>query len=135
MKSHRSLLAWQEARAVTKNVIGLSITSWKPQFAAIFGQLQRSSLSVQLNIAEGYAFGDSARMHDHLRIAYASAVETADLLDLMGEYDHFNAKDITTALHHCQKSQRLLIGLMRRYGGLRAEIAKKRRDAPCGPPL
>ncbi|HEV8124213.1 MAG TPA: four helix bundle protein [Gemmatimonadales bacterium] len=54
MKTHRDLLAWQRARSVAKGVIELSITAWRPQFAAVFAQVQRSSLSVQLNIAEGY---------------------------------------------------------------------------------
>jgi four helix bundle protein len=35
---------------------------------------------VQLNIAEGYALKSSKRFRYHLDIAYASAVETAELL-------------------------------------------------------
>ena len=126
MKTHRSLLAWQKARAVTKSVIGLSVTSWKPQYAAIFGQLQRSSLSVQINIAEGYAFADSGRLRDHLRIAYASAVETDDLLDLMSEYEHFEKAEIAKALKLCRESQKLLFGLMQKYGALK-EASKTAR--------
>jgi four helix bundle protein len=53
MRNHRSLLAWQKAHSLTKMVIQLSLVAWKPVFAAIFGQLQKSSLSIQLNIAEG----------------------------------------------------------------------------------
>src|SRR5690242_3036568 len=41
---------------------------------------QRSSLSVQLNIAEGYSL--PRRFRSHLEIAYGSAVETGDLLEL-----------------------------------------------------
>jgi four helix bundle protein len=47
-----------------------------------FAQLQRASLSVQLNIAEGYAFGDSPSFTRHLAIAYGSAVETGELLEV-----------------------------------------------------
>ncbi|MEO8200522.1 MAG: four helix bundle protein [Gemmatimonadota bacterium] len=85
MQSHKTLLAWQEAREVTKGVLRLSATSWKPRFGAVFSQLQRSSVSVLVNIAEGYGFGPSPRMRNHLRIAYASAIETADLLELLEE--------------------------------------------------
>ncbi len=118
MKTHRDLLAWQRARSVAKGVIELSISAWKPQFAAVFAQVQRSSLSVQLNIAEGYAFTDSGTMRRHLRIAYGSAVETDDLLELMGGFDHFRKADIPGILAHCRESQRLLFGLMKRYGAL-----------------
>ena len=107
-----------ESQNITKSIINLSITSWKPQFAAIFGQLQRSSLSVQINIAEGYAFADSPRFCNHLRIAYASAIETGDLLELMLEYDHFDKSEVNDALINCRESQMLLFGLMTKYGAL-----------------
>jgi four helix bundle protein len=119
MKSHRSLLAWQRAHSLTKAVIELNTVAWKPQFSAIFSQLQRSSLSVQLNIAEGYAFGDSATLRQHLRIAYGSAVESDDLLTLMSEYDHFDKADVRSALQLCDEAQKLLFGLMKRYGALK----------------
>ena len=44
-------------------------------------QLQRASLSVQLNIAEGFAYGDSATYTRFLGIAYGSAVEALELLE------------------------------------------------------
>jgi four helix bundle protein len=116
MQSHKSLIAWKEAKAVTIGVLRMSRTSWKPQFAAIFGQLQRSSVSVQLNIAEGYGFGPSPRMRNHLRIAYASAVETADLLELLAESDLFEAEKANALLARCMRTQKLLTGLLRRYG-------------------
>jgi len=57
-------------------------TSWKPYAAALFSQLQRASLSVQLTIAEGYAYADSPSFTRHLTIAYGSAVETGELLEV-----------------------------------------------------
>jgi four helix bundle protein len=119
MKNHHSLLAWQEARAVAKSVIDLSASSWKPQFAAVFQQLQKSSLSVQLNIAEGYAFYESPSLRHHLRIAYGSAVETEDLLELMSEYEQFEKTQVASALDACKHSQKLLFGLMMKYRALR----------------
>ena len=65
-------------------------------------RVQRSSLSVQLNIAEGYAFfSDSATWRKHLRIAYGSAVETDDLLDLMGDFEHFRKAGVLETLKEC----------------------------------
>jgi hypothetical protein len=57
VRNHTTLRAWQEAHAISVEVIRLSKTSWKPYAAALFSQLQRASLSVQLNLAEGYTFG------------------------------------------------------------------------------
>jgi four helix bundle protein len=44
-------------------------------------------LSVQLNIAEGYALRSPKRFRNHLDIAYASAVEMRDLLELCGQME------------------------------------------------
>ena len=49
----------------------------------MFWQLQRSALSVQLNIAEGCALWCPRQLRRHLRIALGSAVETVDLLCLL----------------------------------------------------
>ena len=83
MRDHRSLHAWQEARAVVLGSLELARNSWKPYASALFAQLQRASLSVQLNVAEGYAFGESPSFTRHLAIAYGSAVETGDLLEVL----------------------------------------------------
>ena len=82
MRDHRSLRAWQEAHVVSVGVIRVSRESWKPYAAAVFSQLQRSMLSVELNIAEGYSFGNTPTFTRHLGIAYGSAVETVELLKL-----------------------------------------------------
>jgi four helix bundle protein len=84
MGDHTSLKAWHEAQAVTLAVIELGKTTWRPYLSALFSQLQRASLSVQLNISEGYTFGDSPTFTRHLSVAYGSAVETGELLQLLG---------------------------------------------------
>ena len=119
MRNHKTLLAWQEAKAVTNGVLRLSVASWRPQLSAVFSQLQRSSVSVQVNIAEGYGFGPTARMGNHLRIAYASAIETSDLLELLEESELLEKGTTAELIHRCDKCQKLLTGLLKRYGWLR----------------
>jgi four helix bundle protein len=116
MRDHRSLHAWQEARAVVLGTIELARDSWKPYAAALFSQLQRASLSVQLNIAEGYAFGKSPTYARHLRIAYGSAVETGELLEIALKADVIGPHIGTALLTRNRRSQRLLMGLLRRNG-------------------
>lgn len=105
---------------MARRVIILSASAWRPQFRGVFDQLQRSSLSVQVNIAEGYAFfTESALWRNHLRIAYGSAVETDDLPDLMAEFDHFKEAGVAETLDLCIESRKLLYGLMKKYGALK----------------
>lgn len=113
MRDHRQLEAWKVSRAVAVGVLSLARTQWRPWAAALFGQLQRASLSVPLNIAEGYAFGPSPTYRRHLGVAYGSCVETLELLELAAEAGLLPADaDLLTYAHH---SRRLLLGLVRRY--------------------
>ena len=115
MRDHRSIIAWQEARAVAGASIRLARDAWKPFASAVFGQLQRAALSVQLNIAEGYAYGPGKRFRSHLAIAYGSAIEAADLLELAIEEQLIDARQGAEALNRCRRTQALLLGLMKRY--------------------
>jgi four helix bundle protein len=113
MRDHRSLHAWQEAQAVTLGAIALARDSWRPYAAGLFSQLQRASLSVQLNIAEGYAFGESPTYARHLRTAYGSAVETGELLEIALKANLIPVDPGTHLLNHNRRSQRLLLGMLR----------------------
>lgn len=98
-------------------VIKLAHTGWKPWASALFSQLQRACLSVQLNSAEGYAYGDSPSFRKHLSIAYGSAVETGELLELALEVEVVSQEVGRVLLNRNQRSQRLLLGMIRRRNG------------------
>jgi four helix bundle protein len=113
MRDHRSLEAWQEARLVVLGTIQLSRVCWKSYASALFGQLQRASLSVQLNIAEGYAYANSPTFTRHLAIAYGSAVETGELLEIALDTNVGSAELVRPLLARNQRCQRLLLGLLK----------------------
>jgi four helix bundle protein len=91
----------------------LARNSWKPYAAALFSQLQRASLSVQLNIAEGYAYANSPSFTRHLAIAYGSAVEAGELLEIALDGGVASAVVVKQLLARNQRSQRLLLGLLK----------------------
>ena len=64
----------------------IAFDHWTPTAGPLIRQLQRSALSVQLNIAEGYGLKSGASFRRHLRIAYGSAIETSDLVGLLREF-------------------------------------------------
>jgi four helix bundle protein len=111
MRDHTSLHAWQEAHAVTLIVIQLVQTAWRPYASALFYQLQRAALSVQLNIAEGYTFGDSPTFTRQLGVAYGSAVETGELLRLLGDAAILDPAALAEVRQRNARSQRLILGL------------------------
>jgi four helix bundle protein len=113
MRDHTSLIAWQEAEAVALGVIDFSKSHWRPWAAALYWQIQKSSLSVQLNIAEGYAYTRGPTYFKHLRIAYGSAIETLDLLRTMTKCGAVPEKVTAALIGRCDRSCRLVHGLMK----------------------
>lgn len=124
MRDHTSLRAWQEARKVSIGVIRLAKSSWKPYAAALFSQLQRSSLSIQLNIAEGYTYGDSPTLTKHLGIAYGSAVETGELLRLALDTELLDKSTLEALLKRTQETERILLGTLRRRRKFQTESVR-----------
>lgn len=115
MRDHTSLIAWQEARATALGSIRLCRDHWVPFGAAIFSQLQRASLSVQLNIAEDYAFTRSATFIRHFRIAYGSAIETGELLQILVDSDIVGRQYCEELVARNARTQRLLLGLLHKF--------------------
>jgi four helix bundle protein len=116
MLSHKSLLAWQEAEWVSSAVLDISRDYWRPFAQAVFGQVQRSSLSVQVNIAEGYAFTNTPTFRRHLSISYGSSIETGELLETLLKKGLIPPDPGTELVQRCFRSQKLLLGLLKRYG-------------------
>jgi four helix bundle protein len=114
MVSHKSLKAWQEAEWVSSMVIDLSRSQWKPYAQAVFSQLQRASLSTQINIAEGYSFTNSPTFARHLSIAYGSSIETGELLELLAKKRLIPEDDAKKVVARCHNSQKLILGLLKR---------------------
>jgi four helix bundle protein len=113
MRDHTSLIAWQRARAVTRAALIAGRDYWKPWAGAVFWQLQRASLSAQINIAEGYARRSRRAFLHYLNTAYGSAVETAELLQLCRDEQILPADLVDPTLRDCNECQRLLLGLIR----------------------
>ncbi|HKP29804.1 MAG TPA: four helix bundle protein [Gemmatimonadales bacterium] len=80
----------------------------------MFSQVQRSSLSVQLNIAEGYALWYPRQRHRHLRIAYGSAVETVEVLELLRELKAVKAASIDELIATERRVCRMLVAWLKK---------------------
>lgn len=116
------LIAWQEARALVKMIYKLTSDG---AFSKDFGmrdQIQRASVSVMTNIAEGFDCESTAEFARFLGIARRSAVEVQSLLYAALDVDHI--KPDVFKLHYEQvKKCKALIG------GLKQGILKNPRRA------
>jgi four helix bundle protein len=113
MRDHTSLRRWQVARAVTMDVFQLSVRHWTPPAGAAFAQLQRSALSVQLKVAEGYTWSPGLRWQHHLRIAYGSAVETTDVLEPLRDVRAVPNDQLNALIAESRRAQALVLALLK----------------------
>ncbi|HTO73452.1 MAG TPA: four helix bundle protein [Gemmatimonadales bacterium] len=131
MPKHYSLAAWQEARSVVIGLFGLGRESSEVRNSVFYGQAIRAGLSVQLNLAEGWAFGPSPTLTRHLRIAYGSAVEVSDLIALMIDLRMIAAAEGEALREHSDRCLALLVGLLKQHRpvartGSRLSVSGKR---------
>lgn len=116
------LIAWQEARVLVKMVY--KMTSDGP-LAKDFGmrdQIQRASVSVMANIAEGFDCESTAEFARFLGIARRSAVEVQSLLYAALDVGHIK-QDVFKSHYEQAKKCKALIG------GLKQGILKHPRRA------
>ena len=78
---------------------------------------------MQLNIAEGSSFGASATYRRHLGIAYGSAIETGELIELAADEQIILSPAADELLAHSRNTQRLLLGLLKRHRPMGVEPA------------
>lgn len=115
MADYRSLQAWKSARAVTGYSLLILRKSPKTTPGAFLEQLCRAALSVQLNIAEGYALGTRPQFRRHLAIAFGSAIEVDEILTTSLEERLIETELGVRALAECRRSERTLLGLLKKF--------------------
>ncbi|MEI7653025.1 MAG: four helix bundle protein [bacterium] len=107
IKSFRDIIAWQKAKAVSLDIY-LIFRAQKD-----FGfrdQIQRSSISIMNNIAEGFAFSDK-KFAQYLDISMGSCYETQSMLEIAKELNYIEENKCASLLMQCEEIAKILTGL------------------------
>jgi four helix bundle protein len=110
------LMVWRKAKELSLGVY--RVTSQQP-FARDHGlrtQVQRASVSVMSNIAEGFERYSRREFRRFLSIARGSASEVRSQLHLARELGYLSAEDAASLLGLCSEISRMLAALHRRTG-------------------
>jgi four helix bundle protein len=125
MQRFEDSIAWQKARLMTAEIY--KVTSLPP-FVRDFGlssQIQRSSVSVMANIAEGCElFGDN-QFHHALSIAKGSCAEVRSHLYVAVDVGHLNQEDFKRLLQ-------LNVEVTQLVGALRRSVDQRRQGSTDG---
>src|SRR5207302_10790036 len=92
VRKFEDLIAWQKARALTREIYGVTSTG---AFAKDFGlreQIRRASVSIMSNLAEGLERGGRVEFHRFVNIAKASCAESRSQV--------YDAREVEQLEHH-----------------------------------
>ena len=115
------LIAWQKARELTRKIY---LVTRRGEFARDWGlsrQIQRASVSVMSNIAEGFERGSRAEFHQFLFIAKASCAEVRCQLYIAFDIGYLDEPTLEDLLGQAEEVARII-------GGLRKSIERSRDE-------
>ena len=105
--------SWKEARELTRNIYALTA---RERFSKDFGlrdQIQRASVSVMSNVAEGFDAGSDKAFISFVNYAYRSATEVQSLLYVALDVRYVDQSDFQKGFDQALKTKRLIGGLIR----------------------
>ena len=114
------LIAWQKARELTREVYQISRQGTFAKDFGLSGQIQRASVSIMSNIAEGFERGGRSEFHQFLSVAKASCAEVRSLLYVSLDIKYIAKTKFEKILNKAEEVGRVV-------GGLRAAVAKQKK--------
>ncbi len=119
IRKFEDIRAWQEARVLTKQIYALTQKGALSKDYGLRDQLQRASVSVMANIAEGFDCDSHAEFARFLGYARRSAVEVQSLLYAAMDVGYINDDDFKSHYAQADKAKALT-------GAFRHAIIKKK---------
>ena len=112
-KRFEDLDVWKKARSLTRRVYGYARQG---AFAKDFGlrdQIQRASVSMMTNIAEGHGHRSQKQFAHFLEIARASGTEVQSLLYIVLDANYIRASDFESLYQDTEEIISMIAGLQR----------------------
>lgn len=115
--------AWKEARVLTKTVYNMTESSKFTKDWGLSQQIQRATVSIMNNIAEGFDSGSKAEFTKFLGYARRSASEVQCDLYVALDRDYITQASFDVAYKQTEKVRRMVTAFIRYLRGLTREHA------------
>ncbi len=113
------LIAWQKARELTRIIYAAAKKGVFAKDFGLSGQIQRASVSIMSNIAEGFERSRLGEFHQYLSIAKASCAEVRSQLYVALDVGYLSKDEFEKILNTAEEVARII-------GGLRAAVSKEK---------
>lgn len=111
VKSFQEIVAWQKARLLTIDIYKAFSTCRDFSFK---DQIQRATISITNNIAEGYAKRSNKSFKNYLFIAKGSAAEVESMLIVAVDLGYLTTRQCDELLAKVTEVSKLLQGFIRK---------------------
>jgi four helix bundle protein len=111
IKSFKEIIAWQKSRELTRAVYDTFSSCTDYDFR---DQIQRASISIMNNIAEGYAKQSNKGFKNFLLISKGSAAEVESMLIIAADLGYISVNQQQKLLEQTTEVSMLLSGFIRK---------------------
>jgi four helix bundle protein len=118
VKRFEDLIAWQKARTLTREIYLLSTQGLFARDFGLNNQIQRASVSIMSNLAEGFERNGSREFSHFLSMAKASCAELRSQLYVASDIGYLNRTQFDHLFALAEEVGRII-------GGLHATIRRR----------
>jgi four helix bundle protein len=114
-KKFEDLHAWQKARELVNRIYDMTQQGPLARDFGLRDQIQRASVSIMSNIAEGFDRTHKAEKLQFYRVARASAGEVRSLLYILSDRQYDKPESIQSAQEMADELGKMILGLIRSF--------------------
>ena len=113
INSYRNLIVWQKSVALVTDIYTLTKSFPQEEKFGIVSQLNRASVSIPSNKAEGWGRESSKNYLQFLRISRGSLMETETLLEISKNLNYINDSEFKVISDNIEEVSKILQGLIK----------------------
>ena len=121
IEKFEDLIAWQKARTLTRAIYDATRNGAFAKDFGLAGQIQRATVSIMANIAEGFERGGRPEFHQFLSTAKASCADVRSHLYIALDIGYINQETFGELMKQADEVGRII-------GGLRAAVSRQRQE-------
>ena len=118
IQKFEDLIAWQKSRELTRDIYQITREGSFAKDFGLSGQIQRASVSIMSNIAEGFERGGRREFHQFLSTAKASCAEVRSQLYVALDIGYLAQPRFNQLFKQAEEVGRII-------GGIRAAVARQ----------
>ncbi|MBU2494648.1 MAG: four helix bundle protein [Bacteroidetes bacterium] len=113
IKKFEDIESWKQARILTNQIYDLTKTSKLKFDYGLKDQIQRASVSIMNNIAEGFDSGSTKAFINFLNYSYRSSSEVQSLLYILLDQKHIDNETFSKLYNSASEIKKLIGGFIK----------------------